>query len=444
MNTIARYERNDPLRLAFAWAIAIAGVLYLGMKLHFVFHPSFAAGDGYDYRTLWIAGNLWASGQNPYGVAFRPEYLAHFDAIGPGDFFNYPPCWYPILVLLSRLSFAHSLMVWQLVNVVLLVAAVGLTASIFGKGNRELVRTSFLVGLGSVAIMQPTVWVIQDGQTSIMLYLGLATIFYGISNKKHWAVLTGLLITGLKPNIGVITFLLIAMMPEWRRTLAAAVGVLVIASTPALLHHPGEALSGFLANLGRYHGYPLSADTPADVLANPWTHLRGNWVEVLPNAPSQMVGLYHFTEWLPAGLASNILIIMAAILSVIVYRYSSSDELRFMRIALVILTFVPLHSYDMPMLAVPAIFLWTRNWAMKSPAMLIALAGLLLCIRPGNIGVAFNISLDPLGGSDGTLLTSIGLLLMTVPLLIPSMTRADSTLTRAGGANVGHGESRQP
>jgi Glycosyltransferase family 87 len=415
MNTVRFFDFPNSIRLAFAVLVAATGTLYLMKAGQFALLPG--PWNGYDFRAPWIAGRLWASGQNPYGEAFTSEYLAAFGAIGPADFFNYPSYWFPIAVPLSFLPFRTAYILWQLLNFVLLLAATALTSHILTKKKPIHFWTTFLVGLSFATLMQSTVWAFLAGQTSILLYFGLAAIFYGLYEKNQQVLMSGLIAVALKPNIGAVLYLLIATMPEWRKTLAVAICVLVLAAMPAVIHDPSGNLFGFLANLDRYYGFQLPPDASRDIAASEWIRIQdGNWVEFIANAPTTMIGLFHFTDALPRGLTSKALIAAAAIVSVIVYRRGGPDELRFARITLVILLFVPLHIYDMVMLMIPALFLWSRG--ITDPRMLPALAGLLICLRPGNIAKVLDIMPGSITQQYGTLPATIGLLLVAIPFLI--------------------------
>jgi hypothetical protein len=424
MNIIRHFEFSNSIRLSFAVLVAAAGTLYVAKAGQFALLSG--SWNGYDFRALWIAGKLWAAGQNPYGEAFTSEYLTAFGAIGPADFFNYPSYWFPIAAPLSFLPFRTAYILWQLFNFVLLLAAIALTTHIFTKKNPTHFWITFLAGLSFATLMQSTVWAFLAGQTSILLYFGLAAVFYGLSGKNWQVLLLGLIAVALKPNIGAVVYLLIATMPEWRKTLAAAVCILLLAAMPAVIHDPSGSLVGFLTNLDRYYGVQLPADAAHNIAASEWIRIHdGNWVEFIANAPTAMIGLFHFTDALPRGLTSKALIAAAAIASIIVYRRGGPDELRFARVTLIILLFVPLHIYDMVMLMIPALFVWSRG--MTDPRMIPALAGLLICLRPGNIAKALDIMPGSIIQQYGTLPATIGLFLVAIPFLIGDRHVSDSS-----------------
>src|SRR5689334_18796156 len=83
---------------------ALAGALYFFPKI-----VGLGGGDGFglDFKVIWLAGKIWASGQNPYGPIFLEQYLTDF---GPhwNTYWLYPPNWFPLAVSFAFLPFAAS------------------------------------------------------------------------------------------------------------------------------------------------------------------------------------------------------------------------------------------------------------------------------------------------------------------------------------------------
>jgi hypothetical protein len=198
----------------------------------------------------------------------------------------------------------------------------------------------------------------------------------------------------MKPNVGAPVFAAVCMMPEWRGTLARAAFILVLAATPALLHAPVEAMSGLLSNLGRYYD-----------------------PEMLGNAPGNMIGVFHFVGGPPYKLAAGALAAAAVIVSLIVFRLEVAVELKFVWMTLAILLFVPMHSYDVVMVTVPAIFIASRS--RFDPQSLLAAAGLLICLRPASIAQAFGLAPEVFLRESGPI--TVGLFLIAGSLLAPTL-----------------------
>jgi len=74
----------------FLGMVALLGLVYLAPK-----GISISGVGGMDFRDIWVAGQIWAAGEDPYGSSFAAEYLAAF-GYDRGEIWLYPPYWYPI------------------------------------------------------------------------------------------------------------------------------------------------------------------------------------------------------------------------------------------------------------------------------------------------------------------------------------------------------------
>jgi hypothetical protein len=416
MNTIRQIQFPKTIQFGFLIAFVTAGLIYTGQKI-LDLRP--VPLDGFDFRLIWIAGKLWASGQDPYGQAFSSEYFNAFGPVPDMHFLLYPPYWAFIAAPLSFLSFETACLLWRLFNFALLLLATTLTARVIAGKHAAHFWPVLLVGLGYVTVMQTTASAFWLGQTSVLLYFGFAAIMYGFSTRSRWAFAAGLVAVALKPNVGALVFLVVAiLMPEWRRALALTAFVLVALAMPVVVHAPSDTLSELLANLGRYYGSYLPENAPPDIVLSGWVRLRGgDYAQLVANAPENMVGLFHFTDSLPNGLTANVLIVAAAVASIVVFRLAGTTELKFACLVMVVLLFVPLHGYDMVMLGIPAMVLWSRG--MADPRTWPALAGLLICLRPSIIDQMLHIkNLLPGGGP-----AAVGLLLVAIPVLVLAMSK---------------------
>jgi hypothetical protein len=280
-------------------------------------------------------------------------------------------------------------------SVALLIAATFVASRILVAGKEpDRFRVFFLLGVGYAVLMQPMIIALLFGQTSLLICFGLASVFYGLSRKSRWALTAGLVAVALKPNVGAVVYVAVCTMPEWRGTLVRAAFIVILAATPALLHAPVEAMSGLLSNLGRYYD-----------------------PQMLGNMPENMLGVFHFVGGSPYKLAAGALGAAAAIVSLVVFRLEIGAELKFVWTILAILLLVPLHSYDVVMLVIPAIFIWSR--AAIDLRTLLASAGLLICLRPSSIAEALHLAPGAYLPDSGPI--TVGLVLVAVALLIPAL-----------------------
>src|ERR1700722_16637099 len=106
-----------------------AAILFVFGLASYLAPKVFSGGEGFglDFRVIWLAGSIWADGQNPYGPVFAARYVQEFGAALPVSWL-YPPYWYPLAVSFGLLPFTISNVIWNLVNCVLIVVATHLIA----------------------------------------------------------------------------------------------------------------------------------------------------------------------------------------------------------------------------------------------------------------------------------------------------------------------------
>jgi hypothetical protein len=365
--------------------LAAAGLIYLLPK-------TLSAAPGLDFKLIWLAGKLWAAGENPYGPGFATAYLAEF---GPGPvsaFWVYPPYWLPIAVPLSWLPVKVAGVLWNLASLALVVAAAHLVARALSDGQRTRYLTIFCAGLAFACFMQATAVTISIGQTSALLYFGLAALLCGFTTGNRWLLLAALVALALKPNVGLVAFAAVAATSE-RRVVLWAAGVCLLLMLPLALHGDAFAeLRGFAGNLSAYSDPKFAA-----------------------NAPPNLVGLAHLLPsagnarpWLTA------LTVLTAVVAAILFATGSVRRV-FPLFVAVTLIGVPLHSYDLIPLAIVAAFAVHKG--ILTPPWLMISVGLLVSLRAGNLAQVTGLARpDSLIFPESTMAT-IGLALVLIGAL---------------------------
>src|SRR5882672_7095296 len=155
-------------------SIAFLGLLYLTSKV--VITPSFGPDDYVDFKDMWFAGKLWASGNNPYDGALFPN------AERLSTWF-YPPYWYPLIVPFGLLPLQLALGIWKTINLSLLIGANYLTARAVADLARKKWLPIFLAGTAYVCFMHATPAALWIGQTSILVYFGISVLIYGLLKR---------------------------------------------------------------------------------------------------------------------------------------------------------------------------------------------------------------------------------------------------------------------
>ena len=267
----------------------------------------------------------------------------------------------------------------------LLVAATHLAARAFS--DKRSYWPVFLYGLSYVCFMQSTLRSLGVGQTSILVYFGLAAMVFGLLKDRPAFLILGLIVLALKPNFGLVAFATTASLPCYRWTIIPAGLVCVLGAVPILISgHLFEQMAGFLSNLSRYGEYKF-------------------------NEPGNLTGIIHLLM-LHNSIALTIVCagLMAALF------YSKPLNAQTISVFVAAMFFIlPLHSYDA--VAVAIVLMWLVAAPVTFGGWLVA-AGLLICLRPMNLanvtGIISPSSLD----LQDSLLLSLGLLVILAGTLI--------------------------
>lgn len=224
-----------------------------------------AAEPGYDFRYLWVAGRMWLDGLNPYEPQYQQVGAALISQGHVPLQWVYPPSWWLICTPLGLLDLKHANVAWNVLNIILLIAgSLLITRSYRAAFPDEKV---VLPGLGDLlagrvdataahllvmAALQATMLVFAAGQTSILIYFGVAAVLYGLTTNARWWTVIGLVIVFLKPQIGLILAASVFFHGSLlRREIITAAIISALLATPALLADPGSPLA-FVRSVATY------------------------------------------------------------------------------------------------------------------------------------------------------------------------------------------------
>src|SRR6187399_3439488 len=80
-------QKTERVKLVVLTLVACLGILYLVPKVLSISILHVGSQDYFDFQLIWRAGQVWASGQNPY---------TSVGSVAPSTWF-YPPYWYPLI-----------------------------------------------------------------------------------------------------------------------------------------------------------------------------------------------------------------------------------------------------------------------------------------------------------------------------------------------------------
>ena len=366
--------RPERIKLLLLTIMACLGVLYLAPKILSILHAG--SSDYFDFELFWRAGKSWVAGQNPYDGIPLPS--SDNPARTTVSTWFYPPYWYPLITPFGLLPFPAALTTWKILNFFLLILSTHLLARTLADVTSKKYLMLFTAGTAFISFMYATAVTAWSGQSSILVYFGMAALIFGLLKARMSMVIVGLIFLALKPQIGFLAFVAVASLRRYRwAVLPAGLVCLFSAAAVVITANLRESITGFLTNLTRHSEH--SANTPPHLTGA--IHILDALIP-LPNASIVALGIFF------AGVAGTAIIFHVSPFNA---QDTSTDAktsiatlILFMALSLFI---VPLHHYDMVALA--AVFMMTIA-APLDGRWLIGF-GLFLCYRPDFIWRALGV-----------------------------------------------------
>ncbi|WP_377194655.1 glycosyltransferase 87 family protein [Ruegeria meonggei] len=367
---------------------------------------------GYDFRFIWVAGDMWHEGINPYG----PTYLAHGEAnIDVGHvpvLWPYPPTWWVFAAPLGALDLNAANVVWNVFGLGIVIAICGLLTSAFkttfpGRSQMlaeftggQIYFPLFSVLFFLLAILEATAILFSVGQTTLIAGLGITLMLWSRVSGRIFFDAVGLTLVLLKPQIGapfVVLYLLFDT--QSRKVVLMAILLSAILTLPSLFTAPSTILD-FFRNLAAYDGFTIA------------------------NLPQSMTGLrlimWEFTG-LDIGSTAATIITLVIILALChgptrLTRASDTNEHTWQVFGLAsaaIVALAPLHIYDFVLLAAPLALLFRG----RVVSTLFAGLGALLIWRSENLVDVWAFHVDGVEIFPSSRLATIGALLFLVAVI---------------------------
>lgn len=234
-----------------------------------------------DYRYIWLAGDLWTRGINPYGAQFIAQSETIF---GPGNelaSWMYPFHWFLPAAALALLPPQESFHAWQLLCLVLLLVTAWLVArhdAAAGVRNRA---GAWLPGVLYCLTFTALGAALRLGNPVIVLLPGLAAIALGLATGSRALQVAGAVLVSLKPQFGLPIMLCMLLSPQGLLSLVIAAPVVAALVIPAA----------------------IAVDLPAQVVGM-LGNITGEYARIPINDPSQMIGLAAALSWLAGAEVS--------------------------------------------------------------------------------------------------------------------------------------------
>lgn len=393
MRRMAPYLSNA-MTVTLVAVLVLAGTAYLAWKTLFL--PDFSI----DYQFIWLAGAMWAEGQNPYADEYARLGRELFSGLNVPRVWFYPPSWWPIATLSAQTTYETGVVVWRIVGALSLVTGIAVITLACHRHLAPLSPLRMAAFFAFATLMSATPIALSLGQTSFLSFLGAALFIAAWLGDRRVLMVAALFLLMLKPQIGLpFAMFLLARRMWWPSLAAGAVLSLLAAAVPLSISGIGPFLDTYLAQLGYHETLP-------------------------PNHPIEMTGLrnlfWELFGWRVPSLP--LALVCAALAFALGFTRAAEPRQRALTLAalLVLLClFVPLHTYDM-MLIAPLVVLGATA---STPAQIMGLAGLLVIFRANNLAALTGFYPPETLYAFGSRLTTIGLLFLACAVLLAVLVR---------------------
>ena len=166
--------------LALCIFLALLGAAYLALQLMFNKSP-FA---GFDFRVVWLAGQVWNDGGNPYDFeAWDRLYkeAPFFPKMAILHGFYYTPSMAPICRIIALLDFHTAVLLWRFISAVLWVVVLIVTIRYLQTWQKDIYQNPlFWLALFFCFVSNSLAITLSIGQSPILSTVGLLMAFVWI------------------------------------------------------------------------------------------------------------------------------------------------------------------------------------------------------------------------------------------------------------------------
>jgi hypothetical protein len=277
------------------WVLLAVAVIILLQLAPILSNPEFLPAD--DYVQFWSAGRLNIQGENPFSQIKIQQILIELggQVLAPKtiSIMLNPPWAITLFMPYGLLHYPISRLAWLISSTILIL----ISSLMFWKIYSGKPKQRWLLFI-SVFIFAPTISVLEKGQTTPILLIGLTGFLYFIAiNQNDWLAGICLALASTKPQIiflfWVALFLWIIHQRRWLMLLSASITILALSLIALIFNH--QIIQQYLSML---RTYPISdwANPTIGAYLRYFIFGTGNlWIQFLP---ALLGGIWIVYYWL--------------------------------------------------------------------------------------------------------------------------------------------------
>ncbi len=360
--------------------------------------------DTVDFKYIWIAGQLWNEGLNPYSEVFLQRGRSIFGDDVALFQWVYSPNWAPIAVAMASLDYVNGVYVWRLISAICIlsgciVAALGYSRSL---DRFDIFVFSMLVFYTSLMFATPVS--LSAGQTSPLLFLGAACFVTALLWRNRILMTFAIIVVMLKPTAGLVFCAFLLVWPFWWPSLIAAAMIVLSSSIPPV------AVSGL------------------DSIVSEYVARAREYEAMKLNGPFSMTGIRSFVNGFMGFRFPALVYVLsgcfaASLLCVVQgFNHWKQDldqehaQLTAGLLIVVVLLFVPMHTYDFIFMALLLPLTLNMPWAPRLAAFL----ALAVAFRVNNLAEFTGLTSPAETIFPGSIIITLSTMCLLVSFLVAS------------------------
>jgi hypothetical protein len=282
-NSVHRPLTNNRMIYKIAlWVLLLISILVLIRLAPILTKPEIIPSD--DFVRIWAAGKLNLQGENPFDP-IRIEQLQievgdYKSGLNANSIMLNPPWAIPLVMPFGLFNYPLSRLAWLITSTFLILISSHMLWLIYSHNPKH----HWLV-LISVFIFAPTISVLEKGQITVLILLGITGfVYFSVINRNDWLAGVFLALASIKPQMIVLFWIVlliwIIQQRRWLIIISTSISVLSL-TLLAMIFNP-HIIEQYLGMLQSYQISDWAVPTIGSYLRFFWLGTQRFWLQFLP------------------------------------------------------------------------------------------------------------------------------------------------------------------
>jgi len=286
--------KNNKIYRVALWALLILSVFILVRLSPILFKPEYLPSD--DFIRFWASGRLNLQGENPYDPQRIAQLQIEEGSLASGLTTNSimlnPPWAISLLMPFGLLSYRTARLVWLIFSTVIILLSSQILWRIYdGKPKQRW------LAIVLVFIFAPTISVLEKGQITALLLLGITGfLYFTIVHRNDWLAGVFVALVSIKPQVVFLFWIAllfwIIQQRRWLIIISTSITILSLILI-AMVYNP-HIIQQYFGMLQTYQITEWATPTIGSYLRFFWLGTDKYWLQFLP---SLLGGIWFIYYW---------------------------------------------------------------------------------------------------------------------------------------------------